>query len=131
MTTLYYMHYSLCPLCLRLTHTICTFFQCQLFAEEINMNLKLAVCASLLLLPESFSMHSLLYKVAELSYGGDIRVGVAEDPYKVMINKSLLNHSKKQSNNIERYLTIYPGKKPCEWCHGSISIPICSCASGE
>ncbi len=67
-------YFSTCLLALSFT---------KLFAEELHANLKHAVCASLLLLPESFSMHSLVYKIAELSYGGDIRVGIAEDPYKV------------------------------------------------
>lgn len=46
-------------------------------------NLQSAVRASLLLLPETFTLRELLHTVCGLSYAGDLRMGLAEDSKKV------------------------------------------------
>jgi translocator assembly and maintenance protein 41 len=47
------------------------------------LNLRHAVRASLLQLPEKFTPELLFTTIAGLSYAGDIRIGLAEDPNKV------------------------------------------------
>jgi translocator assembly and maintenance protein 41 len=46
-------------------------------------NLKMTLALALLLLPEKFSLESLYTTIAQLSYTGDIRVGIAENPNKI------------------------------------------------
>jgi hypothetical protein len=48
-----------------------------------KLNLKHAVCAALILLPPVFTPRELFLRVASLSYGGDVRMGVGEHPQKV------------------------------------------------
>eukprot|EP00798_Chlamydomonas_sp_ICE-L_P032129 gene32129-16652_t len=49
-----------------------------------SSNVRSVVVAALLLLPESFTTQEFLTKVCGLSYFGDIRMGLAEDPLKAM-----------------------------------------------
>ncbi|KAJ9525553.1 hypothetical protein QJQ45_003077 [Haematococcus lacustris] len=46
-------------------------------------NLRAAAATALLLLPPSFSTQDFLVKLVGLSYHGDVRMGLAEDPHKV------------------------------------------------
>jgi mitochondrial translocator assembly and maintenance protein 41 len=43
----------------------------------------MATCATLLQLPQRFTEMEFYYKVCELSYLGDIRIGIAENPNKI------------------------------------------------
>ena len=52
--------------------------------SALDVNLKSAVHAALLLLPENFSLNEFYTKVASLSYSGDMRVGIAEDRNKIL-----------------------------------------------
>lgn len=54
-----------------------------LFDTHLMLNLRHAVRASLLQLPEKFTPELLFTTIAGLSYAGDIRIGLAEDPNKV------------------------------------------------
>lgn len=49
----------------------------------VQQNLSAAIAATRLLLPETFSERQLYAGIAGLSYGGDVRMGIGENPRKV------------------------------------------------
>ena len=55
----------------------------QLFKNASEENLQHALSAALILLPESFTEQALYEKIAGLSYAGDFRMSIAENPDKV------------------------------------------------
>ncbi|KAM4722427.1 phosphatidate cytidylyltransferase, mitochondrial [Rhinophrynus dorsalis] len=76
----------------------------------LNSNLKSAVTAAFLMLPESFSEEDLYLQIAGLSYSGDFRMIIGEDKAKVLnIVKPNLAHFQKLYSNIlqECPLAVY------------------------
>ncbi len=57
--------------------------KCHTVERAMSKNLRSALCAALLLLPEKFSKEELYYQICSLSYRGDIRMAFAEDKSKV------------------------------------------------
>lgn len=67
----------------------------------LERNLKSAVTASFLMLPESFSEEDLFLQIAGLSYSGDFRMVIGEDRSKISnIVKENTHHFRKLYNNI-------------------------------
>ncbi|KAL6759699.1 mitochondrial matrix Mmp37-domain-containing protein [Haematococcus lacustris] len=56
----------------------------QALAMAQAANLRAAAATALLLLPPSFTTQDLLVKLVGLSYHGDVRMGLAEDPHKAL-----------------------------------------------
>jgi len=69
-----------------------------LLLNALKSNLESAVAAALLILPDTFSEKDLYMTIAGLSYHGDVRMGLAEDPKKV---------SNIVENNIEGFKNLY------------------------
>ncbi|GAX80838.1 hypothetical protein CEUSTIGMA_g8273.t1 [Chlamydomonas eustigma] len=67
----------------RMQKPVMTLLENSKVQKALARNLKSALTAALLLLPEKFSIESLLKSICSLSYNGDIRVGLAEDPMKI------------------------------------------------
>eukprot|EP00898_Chlorokybus_atmophyticus_P008046 jgi/Chlat1/8242/Chrsp77S07671 len=67
----------------RLHKPVKTLVDCPTLATELADNRLAALAAALLLLPPSFTEPELYTAIAKLSYGGDVRLGVAEDPRKL------------------------------------------------
>ncbi|XP_077181795.1 phosphatidate cytidylyltransferase, mitochondrial isoform X4 [Paroedura picta] len=69
----------------------------------LSSNLKSAITAAFLILPESFSEEDLYVQIAGLSYAGDFRMMIGEDKAKVMniVKPNMLHFEKLYSNILQ------------------------------
>ena len=80
--------------------------------EEIDgvakINLSHALNVSLLLLPSTFTNVDLFETISGLSYAGDVRMGIAENPHKVnnIVTKNITNFEKLYRNHIKVWTEI-------------------------
>ena len=73
---------------------------CDSLEKPLEANLQAALAASLLLLPPNFSEFELYMQITSLSYEGDFRMGIAENPNKI-------ENIVRGNNSLPRFKSLY------------------------